>query len=93
MNTVLQDQLEAFLRSAARLITGSSLSYGLPAEILLVRAGIECLSTRRKETCLMFAFKLTDGSVPDHLTAAFDDFVTETPERRVQLRSDNSQIP
>ena len=40
----------------------------------------------------MFAFKLTDGSVPEHLTAAFDHFVPETPERRVQLWSDNSRI-
>ena len=93
MNKVLQDQLEAFQRSAARLITGSSLSDRLPADILLARAGLQRLSTRRKRTCVMFAFKLTDAAVPEHLTAAFDHFVPETPERKVQLRSDNSRIP
>ena len=75
------------------MITGTSLSDRLPADILLARAGLERLSTRRKRTCRMFAFKLTDGSVPEHLTAAFDHFVPETPERRVQLWSSNSQIP
>ena len=93
MSKVLQDQLEAFQRSAARLITGSSLSDRLPADILLARAGLERLSTRRKRTCVMFAFKLSDGSVPEHLTDEFDHFVSETSERRVQLRPDNLRIP
>ena len=93
MSKVLHNQLEVFQCSAARLITGLSLSDRLPADILLARAELEYLSTHRKRACLMFTLKLTNGSVPEHLTAAFDHFVPETPERRVQLWSDNSRIP
>ena len=66
-----QECLEKWNRSAARLITQTIPSSDIPHDILLARAGIPTLLSRRQVARVKPAFTATRGLLPAHLQATF----------------------
>ena len=64
-----QERLEKCNRSAARLITRTMPSSEIPRDILLARAGIPTLLSKRQVTQVKLAFTATRGLLPAHLQA------------------------
>ena len=69
------ERLERVQRVAARLIANVSVADHLPCDLLLARAGLECLRSRRRMYCAVFAYQLSSTSrrlVPLHLVHPFE---------------------
>ena len=63
-------QLEKCNRNAARLIASISPSAGLSHEVILARAGLSTLSSRRQVAQSLFVRRLLTGKQPYHIRAA-----------------------
>ena len=81
-------RLERMQRRAARLFTKSSdlQSTPLDHELLLARAGLASLSTRRRAEQAVLAFKFRSGSLPCHIMDTFGHWLSK-PQRSASLRS------
>ena len=76
------ERLERVQRAAARLIANVSVADQLPRDLLLARAGLECLRSRRRMHCAVFAYQLSSTSrrlVPLHLAHLFERWKARTP--------------
>ena len=76
------ERLERVQRAAARLIANVSVADHLPCDLLLARAGLECLQSFRRMHCAVFAFHLSSTSrrlVPSHLAHLFEQWKARTP--------------
>ena len=80
-------QLERLQRRAARVITGESYRSDIPPEILLARAGLPSLQSRRKIEQLVFGFKFLQRSLPNHILEALELWTREKPEKTKSLRN------
>ena len=67
-------------RSSARLICSLLPRDPLPHDILLARAGLEPLATRRQQQEALLAFRLTNASsrIPAHLSEAFTSWLNSS---------------
>ena len=82
------DVLERVQRRAARLVTGIRPSSDIPNSILLARAGLQPLSTRRHIEQAVFAFRFVLGSsLPHHLHLGLSHWLTAKPAAASRLRN------
>ena len=80
------DQLESIQRRAARLISGILPSSHLPHPVILARAGLPTLSSRRHVEQVVFAHKFVHGSLPNHLLDCLGHWTKTKPSRCATLR-------
>ena len=78
--------LERLQRRAARLIPNIAPCSDTPHSIVLARAGLEPLSTRRKADLAVLAYQFVHQQLPDHLLDGFGHWLTK-PARSRCLRS------
>ena len=69
-----EEKLERCNRSAARLIANISPSADIPCEIVLARAGLPTMASRRKAFQVSLAQAAVRGRLPDHLLATFSSW-------------------
>ena len=86
-------RLERCNRSAARLITGTSLSADLPHPILLARAGLDSLEARRNLAQCKFCYRLLHDSQPGHLQDAFHEWLPPASTHHMRRRSLLVRLP
>ena len=75
-------RLERFNRSAARLITKTSPSSDISLELLLARAGLPSLGTRRRMAQCILTRKAYLGCHPRHLQRALSPWITPAKRRQ-----------
>ena len=96
LSKVSADHLESIQRKAACLISGISPSNtGIPHNILLARAGLTTLSSRRQIEQAVFAFKFVHRiRLPDHLLDTLSHWTMNKSTRCASLRqADNIRLP
>ena len=69
-----EEKLEKCNRSAARLIANISPSADIPREIVLARAGLPTMASRRKASQVRLAQAAVRGRLPDHLLGTFSSW-------------------
>ena len=82
--------------TAARLITGVRPRSDVPNELLLARAGLPSLESRRSVEQCTFAYKFVHGSerIPFHITNTFSDWLSLKSVRASSLRNaDTLKLP
>ncbi len=89
LSATAAERLERVQRKAARLITGD-FSRETTHELLLARAGLPSLSSRRKIELAVFAYKFLRRLTPEHLSVGLDHWTTTKPERAASLRNVNA---
>ena len=88
LSSTASERLEKVQRRAARLITNIKLSSDTPHSILLARAGLQTLETRRRIEQAVFAFRfLHGGSLPHHLQSGLSLWKTNKPPATSSLRN------
>ena len=89
-------KLERLQRRAARLITGERLGEqsrgNIEHDLLLSRAGLSTLSSRRRVALCMLAFDLVHCRLPPHCTHFFQTWCPTKPERSNSLRPNTSNL-
>ena len=87
LSKVAASRLESIQRRAARLISGITASSAVPHDIVLARAGLPTLSSRRQIELAVFGFKFAHSSkLPGHLLDCFQHWKTNKPSRSATLR-------
>ena len=88
LSTIAARNLESLQRKAARLITGILPSSDISHDILLARAGLPTLSSRRQLEQAVFGFKFAHSShLPDHLIDHLQHWKPAKPSRAASLRN------
>ena len=82
-----QGRLEKCNRSAARLITQTTPSSDIPHDILLARAGIPTLLSRRQVAQVKLAFTATRCLLPAHLQATFSSWTVPSSSHAMAQRN------
>ena len=87
--------LEKCNRSAARLIlkTRTAASRDLPSELLLARAGISTLQSRRELCQTKFCIKAFKSRLPNHLQVAVLSWIPRTATHQMALRQSPVRLP
>ena len=80
-------------RSAARLITQTMPSSDVPHDILLARAGIPTLLSRRQVAQVKLAFTATRGLLPAHLQATFSSWTVPSSSHAMAQRNPCIRLP
>ena len=80
-------QLERIQRRAAWVITGEPYRSDIPPEILLARAGLPSLRSRREIEQLVFGFMFLQRSLPNHILEVLELWTREKPEKTKSLRN------
>ena len=88
-----QERLEKCNRSAARLITQTMPSSDIPHDILLPRAGIPTLLSRRQVASVKLAFTATRGLLPAHLQATFSSWTVPSSSHAMAQRNPCIRLP
>ena len=88
-----QERLEKCNRSAARLITQTMPSSDIPHDILLARAGIPTLLSRRQVAQVKLAFTATRGLLPAHLQATFSSWTVPSSSHAMAQRNPCIRLP
>ena len=88
-----QERLEKCNRSAARLITQTMPSSDIPHDILLARAGIPTLLSRRQVAQVKLAFTATRGLLPAHLQATFSSWTVTSSSHAMAHRNPCIRLP
>ena len=88
-----QERLEKCNRSAARLITQTMPSSDIPHDILLARAGIPTLLSRRQVAQVKLAFTATRGLLPAHLQATFSSWTVPSSSHAMAPRNPCIRLP
>ena len=86
-------RLERLQRRAARLITNIAPCSDTPHSIVLAKAGLEPLSTRRKADLAVLAYKFVHQQLPDHLLDGFGHWLTKPARSRCLRSSDLIRLP
>ena len=89
LSTTEKHLLERIQRKAARLITSETTRHDIPHDILLSRAGLPTLSSRREVEQIVFAFKFLHNLLPDHVLDKLMHWKKKKPERSASLRHGN----
>ena len=79
--------LERLQRRAARLISGLPVRSDTPHDIILARAGLQPLSSRRLVEQVVFAFRFLNETLPDHLLDNLQHWNSSKPARATSLRN------
>ena len=82
-----EEKLEKSNRSAARLISNISLSADIPREIILARAGLPTMDSRRKASQVRLAQAAVRGRLPDHLLGTFSSWTVPASTHSMPQRS------
>ena len=85
-------RLERCNRSAARVITGISPDDDIPREIVLARAGLDSLCTRRKVAQVRFAWQLLQGKQPQHLLDTMSHWLQAQTDKSSTRKSLRDQL-
>ena len=96
LSKVAANRLESVQRKAARLISGIHPSNtDIPHNILLARAGLPTLSSRRQVEQAVFAFKFIHRiKLPGHLLDTLSHWTMDKPTRCASLRqADKIRLP
>ena len=88
-----QERLEKCNRSAARLIIQTMPSSDIPHDILLARAGIPTLLSRRQVAQVKLAFTATRGLLPAHLQATFSSWTVPSSSHAMAQRNPCIRLP
>ena len=88
-----QERLEKCNRSAARLITQTMPSSDIPHDILLARAGIPTLLSRRQVAQVKLAFTATRDLLPAHLQATFSSWTVPSSSHAMAQRNPCIRLP
>ena len=88
-----QEHLEKCNCSAARLITRTMPSSGIPHDTLLARAGIPTLFSIRQVAQVKLAFTATWGILPAHLQAAFSSWTVPSSFHAMAQRNPCIRLP
>ena len=88
-----QERLEKCNRSAARLITQTMPSSDIPHDILLARAGIPTLLSRRQVAQVKLAFTATRGLLPAHLQDTFSSWTVPSSSHAMAQRNPCIRLP
>ena len=90
-----QERLEKSNHSAARLITRTMPSFKIPHDILLARAGIPTLLSRRQvaPAQVKLAFTATRGLLPAHLQATFSSWTVPSSFHVMAQRNPCTRLP
>ena len=87
LSSTCPEQLERLQRRAARLISGTPRLSDTPHNIILARAGLSTLASRRLVEHTVLAFRFVNHLLPDHLLNQFDHWNTPKPVRAQSLRN------
>ena len=82
-----EEKLEKCNRSAARLIANISPSADIPREIVLARAGLPTMASRRKASQVRLAQAAVRGRLPDHLLGTFSSWTVPASIHSMPQRS------
>ena len=82
-----EEKLEKCHRSAARLISNISPSADIPREIVLARAGLPTMDSRRKASQVRLAQAAVRGRLPDHLLGTFSSWTVPASTHSMPQRS------
>ena len=82
-----EEKLEKCNRSAARLISNISPSADIPREIVLARAGLPTMDSRRKASQVRLAQAAVRGRLPDHLLGTFSSWTVPASTHSMPQRS------
>ena len=87
LSSTASQTLERVQRRAARVITGLPARSDTPHDILLARAGLQLLGSRRKIEQIVFAYQFINDCLPDHLLDGLRHWKAPKPARAASLRN------
>ena len=88
------ERLERCNRAAARLISNIRPEEAVSHELILARAGLPTLSSRRALSCAMLSLKCIRTQLPKHLDMEIRDWLPEqTHKNRASRRPSSFRLP